>query len=176
MYLVFRHVGGSRDSGTGCALVGVSRYNFTNVYISVLCFVFMSNKQVPSFLFIITYFLRNVNVASQFARSSSPFPYTLYGYSAYWVAFRGNFLWVRVGVSFAHMIIKLQHKHIICSIHGINATQYNTISKDSLSLPHVLIHKCHDYDTLCTTFPHDFLQSSPSCFVTIVRIAIPSTL
>ena len=45
MYFVLRHVGGSRDSGTGCALVGVSRYN-----ISVLCFIFISNKQVPSFL------------------------------------------------------------------------------------------------------------------------------
>ena len=49
MYLVLRHVGGSRDSGIGCALVGVSRYNFTNV-LSVLCFIFISNKQVPSFL------------------------------------------------------------------------------------------------------------------------------
>ena len=35
MYLVLRHVGGSRDSGTGCALVGVSRYNFTNVYFCI---------------------------------------------------------------------------------------------------------------------------------------------
>ena len=49
MYFVLRHVGGSRDSGTGCALVGVSRYNFT-INISVLCFIFISNKQVPSFL------------------------------------------------------------------------------------------------------------------------------
>ena len=47
MYLVLRHVGGSRDSGTGCALVGVSRHNFTNVY-SVLC-IFKSNK-TSSFL------------------------------------------------------------------------------------------------------------------------------
>ena len=59
-------------------------------------------------------------------------------------------------------------QHVIFSIHGMNPTQFNTISKDSLSLPHVLIHKCHDSDTLCTTFPHyalsraAFLQSSPS--------------
>ena len=37
-----------RDSGTDCALVGVSRQNFTVVY-SVL-WLLMSNKQVPSFL------------------------------------------------------------------------------------------------------------------------------
>ena len=41
-------MGGSRDSGTDCALVGVSRHNFTVVY-SVL-WLLMSNKQVPSFL------------------------------------------------------------------------------------------------------------------------------
>ena len=49
MYLVLRHVGGSRDSGTGCALVGVSRYNFTNVYFCIMFYIYI-NKQVPSFL------------------------------------------------------------------------------------------------------------------------------
>ena len=39
MYLVLRHVGGSRDSGTGCALVGVSRYNFTNVYFCIMFYI-----------------------------------------------------------------------------------------------------------------------------------------
>ena len=37
MYLVLRHVGGSRDSGTG--LVGVSRYNFTNVYFCIMFYI-----------------------------------------------------------------------------------------------------------------------------------------
>ena len=41
MYLVFRHVGGSRDSGTGCALVGVSRYNFTNVYFCIMFYIYI---------------------------------------------------------------------------------------------------------------------------------------
>ena len=51
MYLVLRHVGGSRDSGTGCALVGVSRYNVTNVYFCIM-FLYLSriNKFLPSFL------------------------------------------------------------------------------------------------------------------------------
>ena len=44
MYFVLRHVGGSRDSGTGCALdlVGVSRYNFTNVYFCIGAFTVTS--------------------------------------------------------------------------------------------------------------------------------------
>ena len=41
MYLVLRHVGGSRDSGTGCALVGVSRYNFTNVYFCIMFYIYI---------------------------------------------------------------------------------------------------------------------------------------
>ena len=39
-------MGGSRDSGTGCALVGVSRQNFLPYVYSVLCQI----KQVRSFL------------------------------------------------------------------------------------------------------------------------------
>ena len=50
MYLVLRHVGGSRDSGTGCAFKWESPDIILPMYISVLCFVFISNKQVPSFL------------------------------------------------------------------------------------------------------------------------------
>ena len=49
MYFVLRHVGGSRDSGTGCALVGVSRYNFTNILYYVL-YLYRINKFLPSFL------------------------------------------------------------------------------------------------------------------------------
>ena len=41
MYLVLRHVGGSRDSGTGCALVGVSRYNFTNVNFCIMFYIYI---------------------------------------------------------------------------------------------------------------------------------------
>ena len=48
MYLVLRHVGGSRDSGTGCALVGVSRYNFTNVYFCIMfLYLYRINKFLP---------------------------------------------------------------------------------------------------------------------------------
>ena len=41
MYFVLRHVGGSRDSGTGCALVGVSRYNFTNEYFCIMFYIYI---------------------------------------------------------------------------------------------------------------------------------------
>ena len=34
-------VGGSRDSGTGCALVGVSRYNFTNEYFCIMFYIYI---------------------------------------------------------------------------------------------------------------------------------------
>ena len=51
MYLVLRHVGGSRDSSTCCALVGVSRYNFTNVYFCIMfLYLYRINKFLPSFL------------------------------------------------------------------------------------------------------------------------------
>ena len=35
------YLGGSRDSGTGCALVGVSRYNFTNVYFCIMFYIYI---------------------------------------------------------------------------------------------------------------------------------------
>ena len=43
MYLVLQHVGGSRDSGTCCALVGVPRYNFTNVglYFCIMFYIYI---------------------------------------------------------------------------------------------------------------------------------------
>ena len=41
MYFVLRHVGGSRDSGTDCALVGVSRYNFTNDYFCIMFYIYI---------------------------------------------------------------------------------------------------------------------------------------
>ena len=51
MYLVLRHVGGSRDSGTGCALVGVSRYNFYQcIFPYYVLYLYRINKFLPSFL------------------------------------------------------------------------------------------------------------------------------
>ena len=41
VFSILRNVGGSRDSGTGCALVGVSRYNFTNVYFCIMFYIYI---------------------------------------------------------------------------------------------------------------------------------------
>ena len=63
MYLVLRHVGGSRDSGTGCALVGVSRYNFYQcIFLCYVLYLRRINKFLPSFLPTVLYNTNYVKV------------------------------------------------------------------------------------------------------------------